>query len=145
MKAVMLLLVAVVGMLLSPSFAKPHPMPEHNLYHIIDLAKKYNDSLTKKTFVEDVSDLTDGSNRCGTKFFCKVHEILENHAKKYGHPHKKNAEMELVMNLSVYINSTNMNCNETLKQVTPSDQTKPLPVLVGFLEKCCKHKNLNAA
>lgn len=144
MKTVMLLL--VVGMLLSPSFARPpHHKTEHNLNHIIDLAKHYKKSLTKEIFVEDVSDLTEGSDRCGNKFFCKVHEILENHANKPRHPHKNDTETALLKNLSIYINSTNVDCTKTLAQVTPSEQTKPLPVLVGLLSDCCKHKNLNAA
>ncbi|CAJ1063554.1 interleukin-13 [Xyrichtys novacula] len=140
------LLALAVVMLLSPSLVKSSGhTPRHNLQRIIDLAKKINESPSKDIFVEDVSRLAEGSDRCGDKFFCQVEKILEKHVKNHGHPRKRHAETEILKNLNIYINSSNVNCNKTLENVTSSEEIKKVPQLVGFLSGCAQHKILNSA
>lgn len=134
----MLLLISAVVLLSSPSIAAPHHKPEDNLNHLLDLADKYNTTLTQEYFVEDVSQLAEGRNMCEDKFFCKVYEILHK-----GQQRKE--EKEIVRNLERITKGKNLNCTQLLQNVTPSPCSKPIPELLGHLKHCIQHRNLNGA
>ncbi|KAM8741651.1 interleukin-13 [Acanthopagrus schlegelii] len=113
-----------------------------NLKSIFDLAEKFNETFNQAYFVEDVGILAQGSNRCEDKFFCKVHDILHKH-EHFAKGKEAKEEKDLVRNLDVYIRDRHANCTELLMNVTPSNDTKPIPVLVGHLTSCIRHKNLH--
>uniref|UniRef100_A0A3B5AQQ8 Uncharacterized protein n=1 Tax=Stegastes partitus TaxID=144197 RepID=A0A3B5AQQ8_9TELE len=130
------LLVSVAALLDgSPVTAPAHDL---NLNHIIDLAVKYNQSLAKDYFVEDVQPLQEAG--CKDAFFCKVHDILHSHD-KFGKSNE--AEKKLVKNLERYIKDKKMNCEVILKTVEKSNVTRPIPDLLGRLTACIQRKNLN--
>lgn len=110
-----------------------------NLNSIIELAQKFNKTFNQAYFVEDVGTLAEGSNRCGDKFFCKVHDILHKHE----HFAKGKEEKDLVRNLDVYIRDRHTNCTALLMNVTPSNDTKPIPDLVEHLTSCSRKMNLH--
>lgn len=138
----MLLLLPAVVLLGSLTVANPtHPKLNTNLKNIIDNAERYNESFTKEFFVEDVSHLAEGENRCQDAFFCKVKKILADH--KNLTVRNDVAIVRLVKNLEEYIKGKNKNCPELLKGVTSTGVSKPIPDLVGYLIKCIKSRNLN--
>nr|BCK59659.1 interleukin 4/13 [Seriola quinqueradiata] len=132
MKMMMLLLVSALALLVSPAVTSP---THHNLKRIMDLAEKYNESLTREFFVEDVQNLFDTG--CGDMFFCKVHDILLKHENIT----KRKDEGELVRNLNVFISRKNVNCTELLKDVTPTGNQIQIPRLMELLTKCIKQRN----
>lgn len=110
-----------------------------NLNNIIDNAEKYNESFSREYFVEDVSHLAEGENKCKNVFFCKVHKILADHKNLTA----RHEEDVILGNLEVYIKQHIKNCPQLLKSVTPTGISKPIPDLVGYLEKCIRSKNFN--
>ncbi|KAK2882122.1 hypothetical protein Q8A73_022632 [Channa argus] len=98
-----------------------------NLKHIIDLAEKYNQSLTWEFFVDDVSHLVDAG--CEHEFFCKVHDILHKRGKHFE---------ELVRNLDAFFNPRNVNCTVILKNVTTTGVSIQLPELMRHLIICIR-------
>lgn len=136
----LLMVVFAVALLVSPAVASPtHHKPEDNLNRIIDLAEKYNETLTKEFFVEDVSHLVEGG--CEDKFFCKVYDILHEHE----HFGKRKEEKELMRNLKIFLNGRNSNCTELLKEVTSTGSSRPIPKLVEHLMTCIRQRNLSGA
>uniref|UniRef100_A0A3Q3GJA0 Interleukin n=1 Tax=Labrus bergylta TaxID=56723 RepID=A0A3Q3GJA0_9LABR len=132
MKTMMLLVLPALYLLVYSLIIFLHILFETNLKHLIPFY------VVQKLFVEDVSLLAEGKEPCGNKFFCKVHQILEKHEKI-----KK--DIHFVHVLETYINETlNVNCMETLKNVTTSVENKSMSVLLENLLKCCQYRNLNA-
>ncbi|CAK6957290.1 interleukin 4/13 [Scomber scombrus] len=134
----MLLLISAVALLVSPAAVQPNHRPENNLNPIIDLVEKYNESVSKELFVEDVSHLAGGSGKCRDKFFCKVREIL--HSRK-----REEEEVKIVRNLDVYIKEQNFKCGEVLNGMNSTGITIPLPKLLDHLAQCSRHRNLLGA
>uniref|UniRef100_A0A8D0AUE1 Uncharacterized protein n=1 Tax=Sander lucioperca TaxID=283035 RepID=A0A8D0AUE1_SANLU len=134
MEVMMFLMVSAVALLVGPAVASPTPHIE-NGKSIIDLVVKYNESLSREYFVEEVV-----KGECGAWFFCKVHKIL------HGHQHYGNMseEKQLVKNLKQYIDSIPKigNCTELLKEGTPTGNTTPIPKLLENLTECIKQRNL---
>uniref|UniRef100_A0AAQ6IEC8 Interleukin 4/13A n=1 Tax=Anabas testudineus TaxID=64144 RepID=A0AAQ6IEC8_ANATE len=131
MKTTMLLLVSALSLLVIPAIASPtHSKPDANLNIIIHLAEKYNESLTKEFFVDDVRPLVEAG--CEDKFFCKVYEILHERPEHAG---------KLVNNLRVFIEQKNINCTESLKDVTPTGVSIQLPELMRHLITCSQRRN----
>lgn len=136
----MLMLVSAVALLVNLAVANPTPhKPEDNLNHIIDLAEKYNETLAREFFVEDVSHLVEAG--CRDKFFCKVYDILHKHE----HFGKRKEENELVRNLKVFLDGGNSNCTELLKEETSRGESRPIPSLVENLTTCIRQRNLAGA
>ncbi|KAL7389436.1 hypothetical protein ABVT39_003856 [Epinephelus coioides] len=136
----MLLLVSAVALLVNLAAANPtHRKLEDNLNSIIDLAEKYNETLVKEFFVEDVSHLVEVG--CQDKFFCKVHDVLHKHE----HFGKRKEEWELVRNLKIFLDGSNSNCTELLKEVTSKGESRPIPALVDNLTACIRQRNLTRA
>uniref|UniRef100_A0A669C477 Uncharacterized protein n=1 Tax=Oreochromis niloticus TaxID=8128 RepID=A0A669C477_ORENI len=129
MEMMMFVLVSAVAMLINPYAA--NPVPNNNLNRIIDLAEKYNKDLNERFFVDDVSYLADSG--CGNNFFCKVHDILQKHAKNEN-------ERDIVRNLGIFIKESDMNCKEVLKKVRPSEKEQPLPGLLENLTRCIRYR-----
>ncbi|XP_076607455.1 uncharacterized protein LOC143333293 [Chaetodon auriga] len=141
MKMRMLLLVPAVVLLVSLAAASPtHHRMDDNLKRTFDLAHKYNESLTEEFFVEDVSHLAVGRNKCEDKFFCKVYDILHKHE----HFGKKNEEEQLVRNMKIFIDGRNPSCTELLKDLTPTRVKKPIPDLMRYLIQCIQSRNFNS-
>ncbi|TMS14309.1 uncharacterized protein LOC113744351 [Larimichthys crocea] len=142
----MLLLVSTLVLLVNPALTNPlhQQKSPNNLNHIFDLAENYNKSLAQAFFVEDVSHLAEGKNKCDDKFFCKVHDILNKFGKKHNIIDKKKEE-GLVRNLEAYVDGRNINCTELLKDMVPSREERPIPVLIGHLMRCIQNRNLNGA
>uniref|UniRef100_A0A3Q4GKT1 Uncharacterized protein n=1 Tax=Neolamprologus brichardi TaxID=32507 RepID=A0A3Q4GKT1_NEOBR len=115
MEMMMLVLVSAVAMLINPYAA--NPVSNNNLNRIIDLTEKYNRDLNEVRLTNP--SLCSIQNN----FFCKVHDILQKHA-------KNDNEKDI------------MNCEEVLKKLQPSDKEKPLPDLLGNLTKCIQRRNL---
>ncbi|XP_051257672.1 uncharacterized protein LOC127364299 [Dicentrarchus labrax] len=140
MKMGMLLLVSALVLLsaVSPTIASPSPHHHKNLNIVFDMAQKYNESLSRMYFVEDVSSLADGANKCQDKFFCKVYMILREHEELIN----RSEERGLVKNLKKFVDGINANCTELLKDVVPSDVTKPIPSLLEHLTRCIQSLNM---
>uniref|UniRef100_A0A3Q3WKL9 Uncharacterized protein n=1 Tax=Mola mola TaxID=94237 RepID=A0A3Q3WKL9_MOLML len=133
----MLLLVSTAVLLVIAAVAIPAPRDaEPGLNIIFDMVKKYNQSIAKEFFVEDVSHLAEGINKCQDKFFCKVLEILRKHLDP------KKDEGALVKALRENYKK-NVTCPEVLKNVTPTGISRPLPDLMNTLIKCIQFRNLN--
>uniref|UniRef100_A0A669D6E4 Interleukin 4/13A n=2 Tax=Oreochromis TaxID=8139 RepID=A0A669D6E4_ORENI len=135
MEMMTFVLVSTVALLISPCAA--NPVYNMNLNNIIDLVQEYSKTLNESFYVEDVTHLADSG--CGNNFICKVHEILGNHATKQ----QKYKEKEIVRNLEVFINGTNVNCTEVLKTVPKARTEKPIPALLENLKKCIQKRNFN--
>ncbi|KAK2828150.1 hypothetical protein Q5P01_019184 [Channa striata] len=146
MKVTVLLLVSALSLLVVAAFPSP---TQHkatmkrrdavkagspNLKRIIDLAEKYNESLIKEFFVDDVSPLVDAG--CGPTFFCKVHDIL----------HQRVTHFEdLVRNLEVYFRPRDVNCTVLLKDVTSTGVSIQLPELMRHLITCSQQTNFKGS
>lgn len=125
----MFVLASFVAVLIGP--CAPSPVHNLNLKHILDLTKEYSKALHEHYFVEDVTDLA--NNGCGNKFFCKVHDILSKH-------HRSEDE-KIVRNLDVFLNETQVNCKEELKNVKASTNERPILVLLTKLDDCIHRRN----
>ncbi|XP_040908011.1 uncharacterized protein LOC121191025 [Toxotes jaculatrix] len=136
MEMTILLLVSTVALLGNQAVASPAPH-NVNLNHIIDLAEKYNESLSKEFCVEDVRDLYESG--CDDTFFCKVHDILHKHEATVKHNQKE----VIVRNLKNYLNGRNANCAELLKEVTPRGVESLLFKLLEYLKQCIQRIDFN--
>ncbi|KAG7220083.1 hypothetical protein INR49_008977 [Caranx melampygus] len=129
------LLVPALALLVSPAAVG---CSHHNLRRIIELVGKYNESLSKEFFVEDVQPLYEAG--CGDKFFCKVHEVLLKHENIT----KRKDEMGLLKNLREFNNRhRNTSCEELLKDVQPTGIEIQIPKVIELLSKCIKQRNWN--
>uniref|UniRef100_A0A671UXJ4 Uncharacterized protein n=1 Tax=Sparus aurata TaxID=8175 RepID=A0A671UXJ4_SPAAU len=133
--AAVLLAGVVAASTLPPSLNK-------NLKSIIDLAEEFNRTFSQAYFVEDVGHLAQGRNRCGDKFFCKVHDILHKH-EHFAKGKEQKEEKDIVRNLDVYIRDRNANCAALLRNVTSTNVTKPIPELVKHLTDCIRSRNIH--
>ncbi|XP_078028678.1 uncharacterized protein LOC144464711 [Epinephelus lanceolatus] len=139
----MLLLVSAAALLVNLAAASPpHRKLEDNLNSIIDLAEKYNETLVKEFFVEDVSHLVEAG--CQDNFFCKVYDVLHKH-EHFGKRKEGKEEKELVRNLKIFLDGSNSNCTELLKEVTSKGESRPIPALVENLTACIRQRNLTRA
>uniref|UniRef100_A0A665UI71 Interleukin n=1 Tax=Echeneis naucrates TaxID=173247 RepID=A0A665UI71_ECHNA len=127
MMMMMLFLVAPLAV------ANPHP----NLRRAIELAEKYNHSVTQEFYVEDVQHLYESG--CGDTFFCKVSEILH----KHGNITKRKEEEELVRNLEMFSKHRNVSCKELLMDLPPKRNEIQIPKLMDFLCKCIRQRNFH--
>uniref|UniRef100_A0A3Q4GUG6 Uncharacterized protein n=1 Tax=Neolamprologus brichardi TaxID=32507 RepID=A0A3Q4GUG6_NEOBR len=128
MEMMTFVLVSTVALLISPCAA--NPIYNMNLNNIIDLVQEYSKTLNEvRPYLIHLTD----------NFICKVHEILENHATKQ----QKYKEKEIVRNLKVFINGTNLNCTEVLKTVPKARTEKPIPALLENLKICIQKRNFN--
>ncbi|TDH05219.1 hypothetical protein EPR50_G00139580 [Perca flavescens] len=137
MKVTMFLMVSAVALLVGPAVANPTPHLNENGKSVIDLVDKYNESLSREYFVDEVV-----KGDCGALFFCKVHHILHHH-QLYGN---MTEEKQLVRNLKQYIDSIPKmgNCKELLKDGTNTGIKKPIPNLLKNLTECIQQRNLKS-
>ncbi|KAL7389942.1 hypothetical protein ABVT39_012285 [Epinephelus coioides] len=138
----MLLLVSAVALLIKLAAASPLHTTESEVIRetpnrMYDLAKKCSASLSREFFAEDVSHLAEGSNKCGDKFFCKVHHILHNYGQDFCNG--RHTE-EIVRTLKVYNNDRNVTCEKTPGRMT---NRVGLSKLFEHLMYCVQHRNTN--
>uniref|UniRef100_A0A8C2Z9E4 Uncharacterized protein n=1 Tax=Cyclopterus lumpus TaxID=8103 RepID=A0A8C2Z9E4_CYCLU len=134
MKTFMFVLVSAVALLFTSALARPTE-ENHNLKEIIDLAERYNKSLQRDSFVENVLGLAEAG--CNNKFLCKVHDILE----KHDNFTKRRNQEKIVRNLKYYIDGTKDNCTELLKNEPAPVRWTTVPDLLECLVKCVRMIN----
>uniref|UniRef100_A0A3B4GFQ8 Interleukin-4 n=1 Tax=Pundamilia nyererei TaxID=303518 RepID=A0A3B4GFQ8_9CICH len=123
-------LVSTVALLISPCAA--NPICNMNLNNIIDLVQEYSKTLNESIYVEDVTHLVESG--------CGVRRLLFMSLKQF---QQKSKEKEIVRNLEVFINGTNVNCTEVLKTVPKARTEKPIPALLENLKICIQKRNFN--
>ncbi|XP_077403413.1 uncharacterized protein LOC144036569 [Vanacampus margaritifer] len=121
-----LLMMALLG---HPAATKPTDQkPELGLKYVIDLFNR-SMSLPKGDF-DNLSDLAEGPRKCGAKFFCKAHELLDEHK----------ATKEIAMYLNIYNKLKEFKCKEVLKEVRPTGYQYQMEPLKEQIIGCIRYK-----
>uniref|UniRef100_A0A671UWI6 Interleukin 4/13A n=1 Tax=Sparus aurata TaxID=8175 RepID=A0A671UWI6_SPAAU len=129
----MLLLVSAVALLVSAAHIQASEGNRIKLNAIYDQADKCKKSLTEDIFVESVSNLTQGRDRCGDKFFCKVQQILLNKQEDFC-----GNKMVLVRTMREF--NRNVQCENKLQGVTSNVEVQ-LSKLLTHVITCIRHRN----
>nr|AXL14381.1 Interleukin 4/13 a [Sparus aurata] len=134
----MLLLVSAVALLVSLAHIQASEGNWIKLNAIYDQADKCKKSLTEDIFVESVSNLTQGRDRCGDKFFCKVQQILLNKQEDFC-----GNKMVLVRTVKEFNRNVRagVQCENKLQGVTSNVEVQ-LSRLLTHVITCIRHRNL---
>ncbi|CAB1454271.1 unnamed protein product [Pleuronectes platessa] len=136
MKMSMVLLVATVALLVSADAAALTVDKSLVRNRIIDMIEAFNASSFKDELVPDVEGL---AYKCGSKFFCKVSDILDNNKTISTWPKKE----ELVEHLKMFHQQENVNCKAILKNVHPNGVHTDMKLPFDHLSRCLKRMNFN--
>ncbi|KAM9348314.1 uncharacterized protein ABDE67_010366 [Symphorus nematophorus] len=141
MKMRLLLLFSAVTLLVGPAVVSSRHIHHDAVYlklsKIYDLAENCKPSQAEDEFVEDVTQLAEGSNHCGDKFFCKVQDILQDK-----HFCDKKAE-KIERLLKTYNTERNVTCERVLQGMTSPDVTIPVSSLLEKVKHCVQHRNMH--
>ncbi|XP_077361795.1 uncharacterized protein LOC144006683 isoform X2 [Festucalex cinctus] len=112
-----------------PAACRPaEQKPELELTNVIDLFDG-NISLPKGDF-DNLKHLAEGDGRCGAKFFCKAHQLLDQH----------NTTKEIATYINIYNQLKEFKCKDVLKDVHPTGYQYKMEALKKHVIECIQYK-----
>ncbi|XP_077361794.1 uncharacterized protein LOC144006683 isoform X1 [Festucalex cinctus] len=98
--------------------------------HDIDGDLKKNIFSSPQGDFDNLKHLAEGDGRCGAKFFCKAHQLLDQH----------NTTKEIATYINIYNQLKEFKCKDVLKDVHPTGYQYKMEALKKHVIECIQYK-----